>query len=83
VELKPIDPSHPYLPTKSRIPGEVEHFFQPVEVEWPLYSISVHKLEDGFSVSVQIKRSMDSWWEACNYFNPIPFELAPFLKELL
>ena len=80
--FKPIVPEHPFLTDLNGM-NDKDHLYQPMDKEWPIYNVVVHKLETGFNVVVFIKRNSDAWWETCNYFNPIPFELAPIIKDLL
>ena len=84
--MKPISPDHPYLADlkAENLPvQDKDHLYQPEFTNWPIYNVTFHKLQTGFNISVSVKRSTLSFWESCNYFNPIPFELAPVMKELL
>lgn len=66
--------------------GEKEpekNIYQPVDGTWPIYSVVVSTKETGFHVAVSSKFSTLSFWETCNFFNPIPFDILPILLEVL
>ena len=82
--FKPITPTHPYVvePDTPKDTALSQHF-QPIDAEWPLYHIQVYRHEDGFSLSVFLKRAPDCWWVACDYWEPIPFGLLGILTAML
>lgn len=66
-----------------------ERTFHPAGRQWPLYSVAIWTPDpkgdrpQGFTLSVNRKEKMTSWWEQCDLFNPIPFELLPEILRLM
>ena len=85
--FKPISPGHPFLADLKKAgladSQDRNRLFQPETENWPIYEVAYRKLESGFSINVSVKRNMLSVWETCNYFNPIPFELAPIITSIV
>lgn len=79
-----LEPDHPYLKmmTDDDV-RSVEHFYHQDDAMWPVYGITHIRMKQGFQLSVSVKTAEDACWEPCNYFNLIPYELAPIIQELL
>ena len=81
--FKPIQPGHPYLDKVDPNKDPDTQLFQPTDAEWPIYSIAVHSLVNGFSIGISVMHKPNTFWETCNYFNPIPYELGAYVVSVL
>ena len=82
--FREIESYHPYYAMlEGERPPAYEHFYRPDDAMWPIYGITFVRFNNGFNLSVSVKRAIDAWWETCEMYNPIPLELAPIIKELL
>jgi hypothetical protein len=92
---KPIEPNHPYLKHFFEVEGKpwegsyLHRIYQPIDGNWPLYDLHVHRHEQelclgvGVSISASVKWNMQSWWATCSGFEPIPCELAVELVNMI